>query len=1211
MAIPLNDYATRAFSEHPVAIWNLDDDAYYVSLMTNTQRLFSNWTKTGCTADDTPTLPLVDSPFDSDIYSSFYANSVPVSDTSITLTSPSLFQLDSLNQELGTFCINLYLYQDSLFVNWYEIGYKYYDTFLGAEKEVVKKIEAPSIKQWINFNFTFTIPQDDSNTVEMIIRANIKTGGSTTADYNFIVNGMSVGQWSEVTCSKSLGRQTVSLPVSCGLSPLTGISADQYGVLSDNGYYIVEDNVLLAQNEGLPIIFGTDSVTKIIASQSGNPSFIFPGKGMLNADGRYKNYSLEMWMKIKPNTLESRRILGPLSNDYGVYVREGFISLVLGDEIGSYSVSQWYRPMLMQLVFNQITASLIINGEEVITINYDRKNIDLPTDTDWWGVYSYSDIEIFEIDCISIFPYIMPTQVAKKHFVWGQGVESLQFINNEFMGTAAAIDFSNANYTSNVVYPDTFRWDAGYFNNINAGTTSVSLPNYSLPVINIGGRKLSDWYSANKEVNLLEYPAEDHPKFFTFRPNIDDGAWVTSGTNWNETSYLNFPTLNILTDPLSAIYGVFEINEEINETRPLIHFVNAITGTRLEINVNGLHVEYSFDGNVFYTDPISIDSHFVVGLNFEWVSTEFGYELLAFFGSPSSIEMYVGGDGITTFEGKIYRIGFCNQINFNEVSSHFRFNGITNVGDNGLFEEHFASYTLVAMKRYNRFFLDISVSSQWEEYYPLSRFASYIRNKNNTSYYDLDFMQINFGYPSMIDYIEEIIENLGWTYSELFNAYNNPVAKSYEILDDQFITGYTNYNDLKNNNQVDIVLDMSKSSIQADLTFQLLQEGANEPLSSFPYTKSLTDSLVIDAQAENTNESPYKAYSTKFEFTDNVVIYPPKNININDVAMVIHFTINQDGILSAPLNIRDMEITSRSLNENTFNQFGTKFGVPLYPYVLDGFYYNNKEKNPMLIYKGNTPYLYMTETSGVKVLTKGSGQKQYGFSMPVNSNRKSKFSVGAMQLWMMYDLPNFPETNMPIFEIDSLNQQIEFCIYPDYSAQRGVIFARDKISKQEIYNISYYQNGIYVKNPIVKLNEWNSIGFSFNEGLSFDNYPGLINMLGGITFNNISYYMVDGLGKSESLVARPWLNVLSDLDISPTDLTWQYWYADNPEGTQWKNVYILSQESAYTISPKEIYSKYVGTNRQVIDDDTGIEVSANAFSIFSDALWSSYAEKPV
>jgi len=1209
MATPLNDYATRAFSEHPIAIWNLDDDAYYISLISDSQRLFSNWTRTDCSADDSPDLPSAQSPFTSDIYSSLIANSVPTSDTTIQAVSPNLFQLDSLNQDLSTFCINLYLYQQSLFVNWYEIGYKYYDNFLGTEREVVQRISATSTKQWINFNHTFPILQNDSHNVKMIFRINIKSGGASTDDYVFIFNGLSIGQWSEVTCSKSLGRRDVSLPASCNLSPLTGISADQYGVLSDNGYYIIEDNILLAQNEGLPIIFGTDSVTKITASQYENPSLIFPGKGMLNSEGRYKNYSLEMWMKIKPNTLESRRILGPLSNDYGLYVREGFISLVVGNEIGSYSVSQWYRPMLIQIIFGQKTISLLINGEEVITINYDRKNIDLPNDNDWWGIYSYADIETFEIDCISIFPYIMPSQVAKKHFVWGQGVESLQFINNEFMGTAASIDFSTANYTSNIIYPDTFRWDAGYFNNANANSTSLSLPNYILPIINIGNRKLNDWYSANKQVNLLEYPLEDHQNFITFRPNIDNGSWTTSGTNWNEKCYLNFPTLNILSDSLSAIYGVFEINENIAEPRPLIHFVNSITGTKFEINVVGLTVQYSFKGNVFYTDLISVDNHFVVGINFEWVSTEFGYEIASFFGSPSSIEMYIGGDGENTFEGKIYRIGFCNQTNFNNISNHFRFNGIANLGDLGLFEDHFASYTLVAIKRYNRFFLDISVSSQWEEYFPLSRFATFIKNKENSSYYDLDYMQINFGYPSMIDYIKQIVHNLGWNYSELFNYYNNPVVKNYEILNNEFITGYENYDGLKNNDQIKTIFDMSKSSIQAYLTFQLLKEGANEPLESFINTKSLTDSLVIDAQAENTNENPYNAYITKFEFADNVIVYPPKNININEIAMVVHFSINQNGILSSPLSIRDFEITSRSLNENSFNPFGTKFGVPLYPYVQDGFYYNNKEQNPVIIYKGNTPYLYMTETSGIKTLTRGSGQKEYGVSMPINISKKSNFSVGAIQIWMMYDFPNFAENNMSLFEIDSLNEQIQFCVYPDYSSKRGIIFARDKISKKQITNINFYQNGISVINPIIKLNEWNSIGLSFGGGLSFDSYEGLINMLGGITFNNIAYYMSDGLGKSQSIVGRPWLKVLNDSEIDPVNnLTWQYW---DSYGKTWNDVRILNEQNTYAISPKEIYAKYVGTNRQVIDDNSGISVSANQFTVFSDTTWLNYSDKPV
>jgi uncharacterized protein YuzE len=39
----------------------------------------------------------------------------------------------------------------------------------------------------------------------------------------------------------------------------------------------------------------------------------------------------------------------------------------------------------------------------------------------------------------------------------------------------------------------------------------------------------------------------------------------------------------------------------------------------------------------------------------------------------------------------------------------------------------------------------------------------------------------------------------------------------------------------------------------------------------------------------------------KNEFVDKTVVFPPKNINFNDVAIVVHFQINQEGIISNPI----------------------------------------------------------------------------------------------------------------------------------------------------------------------------------------------------------------------------------------------------------------------------------------------------------------------
>jgi len=131
---------------------------------------------------------------------------------------------------------------------------------------------------------------------------------------------------------------------------------------------------------------------------------------MFSESGRYKSQTLEFWLKIRPLTKESRRIVGPLDTNDGVYVSAGFITLVVDSKFVSHNVSSWYRPMIIHLSIKNDTVSMIINGEQVGQISVNKKTMAL-SQSSWMGVYSYEDIDILEIDCISISPYAIPLQL--------------------------------------------------------------------------------------------------------------------------------------------------------------------------------------------------------------------------------------------------------------------------------------------------------------------------------------------------------------------------------------------------------------------------------------------------------------------------------------------------------------------------------------------------------------------------------------------------------------------------------------------------------------------------------------------------------------------------------------------------------------------------------------------------------------------------------
>ena len=419
-------------------------------------------------------------------------------------------------------------------------------------------------------------------------------------------------------------------------------------------------------------------------------------------------------------------------------------------------------------------------------------------------------------------------------------------------------------------------------------------------------------------------------------------------------------------------------------------------------------------------------------------------------------------------------------------------------------------------------------------------------------------------------------------------SYSYPVQKSYSILDNENITNYSDYDDLNNNLITEISLDTSSSSVDIFATFQLIAEGANQPLDSFTYTKDLNLNRVVDASLENTNVDPYRAYKTKFRVIDDTIIYPPKNIRTEDLAIVFHFSIQQDGILSKPLKIREMEISSKSLNVYQPNAVGTKFGKDIYPFVKNGIYFNYKEKNPFSIYKKSNPYLYLTENSGIKVINYASTEKEYSIAIPINENRQSNFYI----------------------EIQGLSETIEFVVEEDTSTLRHKIFARNKSTKQEYANVEFYQNGIPVQNPFLINNQWASIGMVFQDPINMSSYTGSINIFGGCRFNNISTYLSEGLNETASIIPNVWQNVLTEDGISNFD--WQYWYDNNGSGPirKWKEVYVFAEEQVYSLSASDIYSSYLGTNVNVVDDDFGINIFNDDFVSYSDISWYTTIGKP-
>lgn len=1278
-------------------------------------------------ATNTPTIPDTPSPFeDSAIYSSI-TKSNAIAGT-VEVQSPDLFSGINTTINDKTFTVNTFLYQNPAYINWFKIGYRY--TNVTAQEVISDEIPAPDTLGWININKTFTLPTTYSGSIKIFLQINFSdSSAGDSASRTMVMNGLSVGQGSSLTCYESLGSTAVDLPDEVGYPSITGVPADQYGLVSNNGYYMVDNNALLAHNDAMSMIYGTDNCTKIEPSGTSLPSFIFPGKGMLHESGRSNDYSLEMWIKIDPQNITTKKIVGPLDSIDGIYIKEGFISLSIGDQVGSHYVGEWYRPMLMHLVLKEKNALLMINGEEVINIDYDRATISLPgnksidqlssdpvtgnyegrtyynttsnvvreyinstwqnssisilevTGRNWWGIWSYTGTKFFSIDCIAIYPYIVSSTIAKRRFIYGQGTPSLLSLDNGYAGTPTSIDFATAEYGSSIMYPDTYRWDAGYFNNLTATRDYLAVPDYSLPVINIGGRNLDEWYADNYTVNTLEDPNSNFPKFITFRPNfgfksversfndsgvtMDDAAinfdgytagveygWYPEGTNYQEQAYFNFPTLSMLNDRVAAVYGIFEIESAIATERVLMSFSNTANGDRFDIKIINDEVSYYINSTLLYTEVVPQGTGFAVGLNIDTISSEFGYEVSRFFSSPSSIQLYIGGDGTVTFEGKVFLIGLANDNNYEKISSNFYEAGTMGAGfakqkNYQILTDHLASYTLVPEYEYGKFFLDISIASQWEEFYPLSYFASYVKDSNGNLVYDLDMLQINIGYSS--------VESTGiWTYQDLKTEFTLP--NDYADLAASVYN--SSYFSLKKKNTTGSSVNVSNSSLQGYITFQSLADGANLPLSSFDHTKLIDESKIIYADLENTAFLPERVYDTKFAFVDDTIIFPPKTNPFEDYAMVVHLEINQRSILKNPLKVRKMEITSKNFNNNLTNgeiqktQIGTKFGKYIYPYVQQLAILNGKDKKPFSISKETVPYLYNASKSGIGIRNEAIQTappiNDTQIFISINDSSALSYVVSAIQLMIKPFFLEGTET-VKLFEIVHQGGRTLFSAQKNTTGASIVCYTQSgdtyfidggtpstasyvevfdggesssnylstmdinvgvqqqtttEISYVENTENTYYQNGKYVTNPTLKNNEWSTIGIIPNQSWNFSSFnEGGIILYGGARFNNVSYYLSEGLEIAPQLDERIWQEVLDAQTVGATP--WQYW-----NGSYWQTVYLKSQTYSYVVTPSDIYDAYVGTNGSIIDDGYGVVFDQRQIRSITNAAWSVVSGKP-
>jgi hypothetical protein len=1221
MSNPSNLYAEKVFSEHPIALWPLDDSADYVSLISESQRSLVSWDLDGGIAElatDT-----IDEPFPTSHVSKVTADTVSEKEFAVTCISPDIVSFESLSQELSTVTASAFLYSNTPYISGFDIGYEYYDSVSGSTIQNLKFFSTEIYGSWIFISETFT-PVIQSSMLRFVIRARFFEGDDLE-NYSFLVNGISLGQWSEEFNSSSLGQDVVELPENIfGESGIYGIPAQSYGLQNFDGYYLVENNTLKAKNSGFPMVYGTNNVTTM-QGLGDRPSLVFPSLGFLNESGKYKEYTVEFWIRVNSDAVADKKIFGSIRGDDGIYVGGPFISLKVADSFIKHFVGEWYRPMLVQIRYSPSSISMIINGEQVGEVLIDAANIQMTAqeslisgtavNNDWMGFWSYEDVSPVEVDAVAIYGYRVPLQVAKRRFIYGQGVEFPENINNSYSGSSIFIDYPFSKYSKNYSYPSIGRWSQGAYDNLRINGNSLGFNQYDNASLVFDNKAQEQWLS---DIKLAQ---NSDKNFISLRPN----------SGWNNTNgYIYIDNLSLASSQPKAFYVICRETGVLSERQTILLIEDNVFNSYFEISMSEDSIDYILkdaDGITVIDSKqrYFLGEDFVVGIDIQKFSNFYGEKVAQFFGKLSNMSLYVGGrkDFTQTFTGNVYSVGVCSDKNLSEIQSIFSESGLafsdefvdgnilSPVADaelynttvyeflydggtlgqyaNSVMLSHIASYNLSLVdSKISGFGLAVGSNSYWQDYVPLSTFAKLVPDAKGDNRLDLDFLQFNIDYPAPSIFIQEQTSG-SWSYEELASEYSNPISRSYESLDNQLFTGFENYEDLKNKAVNTYKYDTSSSVVKTYVTFQLLADSPNKNLSYFIDEERPSKDGILKPGDNWLN--------TKYEVVDNMVIYPPSSVSFEDLAIVTHIEAKTLSIVDTPIAIRRLEYCSLSLSETSATAIGTRFGNDIYPYRKDGFYFTYKQDNPFTIYKGSTPYLYMTRNSGITIKGQYDPTVNRGVAVPINQSRSDNHKVIAMQMSVRFDQDFFPYAPTQIFELQSKNSYIKFYMVATHpSGKRAKIYALN--SRGQVENgLAFYLNGKLVKDPTITVKQWSTIGIRFANTQDFNNYEGALRINGPLTFNSISYYKSTNLQEVQSVVERPWFKVEK---AGALTLDWNYW---NAIPYLWQEVLVISTTSYYGVDPSDIYKAYTGTNKIIVDDSIETKFGDYAYKVYNNITW--------
>jgi hypothetical protein len=1241
MANQSNLYAERAYAEQPTALWSFDDECTYVSYVSETVKDLSSsaWSVIYDSGEAQYDELREDFLNANDPYPPIRsAKTAKISlDAAAMTAAETIGSTRSLKLSTTTgitktathpLTVSFYFYSQGSEVKSVSI---YHEGQAENERKVFTNV-AGKLDEWLLLSTTFS---GSISSKKIIVKINY--GVSNSGIYTYFINGFSAGINSENYSSYSTGQQLEQVSGVLS-SSFYALKSSAYGELSNYAYYVGDNSskVLYAKNSSVPMVYGASSTTVVSPAPSGGPSLIVPGKGFMNEIGRSQTITFESWIRINSNqTSAPRKIFGPISNSDGLYVDGPFLKLKISDKYASHYVGEWFRPMLVNIEMTNNLFSLIVNGERVASITVDSKTLDLASYSyDYLGFYAHEEVPFVEVDCIGFYPYRVPEVVAKRRFGYGQAVTPPENLATAYSGTQIFADYTFAGYSFDYGYPRLERWGSSKRENTYHSLDILGSPSLQQPEIMLNktfGRTIADTTEWLSDVIAANKADTDTTPYILLKPSGIDSRWD------NVSGYLHLNKLKITgSTPLYAIYAAFKRTGFSEEEQVLVKLQHTDTKDQIVVTLEGNLLRYRYNigmssGDIYTTEILEdpeddSEKTVVVGMNIPALiayanSKIIGYttpinkaaqrykvlglrKVAKMLSNLNKIELFVGGDYLgkdeevkSTFTGKIYGLGMLTKISANRFSNLF--NVTQDSLPTGLADSNYSISTLLAgpntylyglkeksfgsTKSDSIYSLDVSTHSYWEDYIPISKIAKTATNADGTKGYRTDMIQVSLDYPASKK--TKIVS--GTKYKDTSSS----LVKSYVI----FKTRTT-----------------PLATYGTDISPELLPE-----------------SNVIDARSGWAGK--------KYEVVDGTVIMPPEDSyeNYENLVMVTLLEISSKISSTDKVGIRFLEYSAQTYDKATSDSFstdlakgiGTRLGNIIYPYSIVNNKYSYGSYSPYAINKSSTPYLYLTDKSGIKVLNSYSDSQSRGIYVPINKAGSDNYNISSVVMMLNFNDSEFPESKMTVAEISDAKYgktKVTLERLSSSTSNRARLRAEYLLNGVwvEHKDVSFYVNGALSASPVLNLNEWSFVGMLFLSTLDFSNMTnGNLQIVGSLCVSHVSYYQIDSERLLQQIVSDEWSDTLSlspAPDPLPTELSG---YSPQPPGGVWDNTWgsvlyntdkrgtwlLVSLSNAVatpSITPENIYKIYTGTNKIILNtDNTGIKMGSYQYDLYKDAKW--------